>query len=139
MTALTHASNATHRSQSLRWAGRAALALFVWIGAAATVASATPAFAQMSPGAVLASKIFAIVVFAYAYMRATPDCTIDHALFVGVSWLVLSIITEVVISARSGHQWFALLGSPQHPFARDILLFIWVAAPALFARRRSLE
>lgn len=136
MTALTSASRA-QRTQSIQFATRAALALLVWIGAAVTVASANTAFAAMSTAAVVAAKAFAIVVFAYAYMRATRDCTLDHALLVGVAWLFFGIMTEVIMSARTGHSWASLLGPASHPLARDVLLFVWLAAPALFARQQD--
>jgi len=63
--------------------------------------------------------------------------TIDHALLVGVIWLILGVIVEVATSAHVHHAWFELLGSPAHPAIRNVLLVTWVGAPALFARYRT--
>jgi hypothetical protein len=65
------------------------------------------------------------------------EAGITHALGVGIAWLVLSIATEIALTTRVGHGWFTLLGSPDRPLLRNVLLFVWIFAPALFARRES--
>ena len=90
--------------------------------------------------AALGATLQTVGIFAagFAYMRlGVPDATVDHALVVGVVWLVLGVITEVAMAENVGHGWYELLGSPARPLWRDLLLFAWVAAPAVFARRRS--
>jgi hypothetical protein len=47
--------------------------------------------------------------------------------------VLLAIVAEIAITASSGRQWFALLGSPAHGGLRCVLLIAWVIAPALFA------
>ena len=81
-------------------------------------------------------KAAAIVAVAFAYMRLTArKATLDHALFVGVTWLVFSIVAELLFTRRLGHSWFELLGSPDSAL-RNILMFAWIGAPALFARQQ---
>ena len=48
--------------------------------------------------------------------------------------LILTVMTEIVVTTRIGHGWYALLGTPQWPLLRNIFLFVWIFAPALFAR-----
>ena len=79
--------------------------------------------------------IGAMIVAAFGYMRvAARDCDVSHALGVGIAWLVLSIAAEIALTSRTGHGWFLLLGAPAHPLLRNIDLFAWIYAPALFAR-----
>ena len=68
---------------------------------------------------------------------AAPESTLDHALFAGTTWVLLGIATEIAMTAISGHQWFALLGSPANGGLRCVLLIAWVLAPALFIRSRE--
>jgi hypothetical protein len=83
-------------------------------------------------------EVGAIVAMAAAYIRiASPEATLDHALFVGTTWVLLAIAAEIVITAASGRQWFALLGSPAHGGLRCVLLIAWVIAPTLFVRSRA--
>ena len=111
------------------------IVLFWVVGAMLTIA-AHVATASMAPRVIVVAKLCAIFVAAYAYMRLTArEAAVDHALFVGVAWLSLGIVAEVVMAATAGHGWFDLLGSPQKPLLRDVLLFAWIVAPALFARR----
>ena len=58
---------------------------------------------------------------------------------VGIAWLILAIVAEIAISSRLGHGWYALIGTPDHPLLRNLFLFVWVFAPALFARREAEE
>ena len=109
--------------------------LFWGLGAILTVA-AHLATVPMTPRVAVAAKLGAIFVAAYAYMRlAARNAPVEHALVVGVSWLALGIVTEIVMAAAGGHGWFELLGSPEKPMLRDVLLFAWIVAPALFARQ----
>ncbi len=108
-----------------------------WIVAAAAVAAAHLFLDTRSPGVAAIAAMTAIAVVAFAYMRlAASDVTVDHALAVGISWLVLAVLTEVAVGSWLRHGWFALLGSLQHPLLRNVLLFVWVFAPAIFARAR---
>lgn len=88
-----------------------------------------------SPGTAVAVKTAAIILVALAYMRLTArKATLDHALFVGVTWLLLSIIAELLLSRHLHRSWFDLLGSPDSAL-RNVLMFAWIGAPALFARQ----
>jgi hypothetical protein len=88
----------------------------------------------VSPAARVAVNSAVILVTAFAYMRLTArDPSLDHALFTGVTWLILSIVAELLLSRHLGRGWFDLLGSPDSAL-RNILMFAWIGAPALFAR-----
>jgi len=94
----------------------------------------------LSSKAGAAAEIAALVVTAYLYSRfVTREAGISHALGVGTAWLVLSIATEIALASRAGHGWFTLLGPPDRPLLRNVLLFAWIFAPALFARRDTLR
>ncbi len=91
-----------------------------------------------SPVACVALETSAIVAMAGAYIKLTaPEATLDHALFVGTTWLLLGIAAELVMTVTSGRQWFALLGSPAHGGLRCVLLIAWIVAPALFVSNRE--
>jgi hypothetical protein len=80
-------------------------------------------------------QTLAIVATALVYMKfAAREATIDHALFAGATWLVLGILAELVIAARIGHGWFEIIGSPASSL-RNVLMFAWIFAPALFATK----
>jgi hypothetical protein len=112
---------------------RAALAAVFWIVAALAVSLAHSKVAAPVEAAIV--EVSAILVIAAAYIRiAARAATLDHALFIGTSWVLLAIITEVVMTAHSGRQWFALLGTPANGGLRCVLLIAWVIAPALFVR-----
>jgi hypothetical protein len=115
----------TLSSVMLFWA--VAAALVVWVDRT-----------LVSPAAgVVAVKTAAIVLVGFAYMRLTArEATLDHALFVGVTWLVLTITAELLVTRHFGRSWFELLGSPDSAL-RNILMFAWIGAPALFARYRE--
>lgn len=109
--------------------------LLWWAGAAALVLIADRTIA--APAAGVAVKTAVIVLVAYGYMRLSArEATLDHALFVGVSWLVMTIVAELLMAQHFGHSWFELLGSPDSAL-RNILLFAWIGAPAVFARYRE--
>ena len=83
------------------------------------------------------SAVVTIVILfatAWAYMRFAGQCGVTHALGVGIAWLVLSIAAEMALAERLGHGWFSLLGSPAHPLLRNLILFVWIFAPAFFAQ-----
>src|SRR5437016_4011456 len=104
--------------------------LLYWAMAAVLVLWADRALS--SPVAGVGVKTAAIILVAFAYMRLTArKATLDHALFVGVTWLLLSIVAELLLTRRFGHNWFELLGSPDSAL-RNVLMFAWIGAPALF-------
>jgi hypothetical protein len=106
--------------------------LLYWAIAAVLVLAADRAL--LSPAARVGIKAGAIILTAFAYMRLTArDATLDHALFAGVTWLVLSIAAELLLTRHFGRGWFDLLGSPDSAL-RNILMFAWIGAPAIFAR-----
>jgi hypothetical protein len=109
-----------------------------WAVAAVLVATAHSMVDPISPKAGAALSIAGLIGTAWAYsLLVAREAGIDHALGVGIAWLVLSIATEVALTASIGTGWFALLGSPDRPLFRNVLLFVWIFAPALFARRGS--
>jgi len=59
---------------------------------------------------------------------------VTHALGVGIAWLVLSMVVEMVVATCLGHGCSSLLGSPARPLLRNVFLFAWIFAPAVFAR-----
>lgn len=104
---------------------RVATAGFVflfWLVAAAMV-TATQA------GEVVTIATLLVTAFAYTRLVAR-ESGITHALGVGIAWLSLSICAEIAVHAH-------LLGSPDRPLLRNVILFAWVFAPALFARRET--
>jgi hypothetical protein len=109
--------------------------LLYWAMAAVLVLWADREFS--SPAAGVSVKTFAIVLVAFAYMRLTArKASLDHALFVGVTWLVLSIVAELLATRHFRRSWFELMGSPDSAL-RNILMFAWIGAPALFARQHE--
>jgi len=71
----------------------AAFVLLFWIIAVLLVIAAQQVFGHAEPWMSVAAKTIAIVATALAYMRiAAPSATLDHALGVGVVWLVLVIV-----------------------------------------------
>lgn len=107
-----------------------------WIPAAMLVVAAHVELEPRSTILAAAATLVSIVLCAAAYMRlGARDAGTTHALGAGIAWLVLSIVAELVVATRLGHGWFALLGSPSHPLLRNVYLFAWIFAPALFAPR----
>jgi hypothetical protein len=114
---------------------RSLTVVLAWLAAALLVAVAHARLDRLSMPGSAAAVIGSILVMAYVYMRVwTRHADMTHALAVGIAWLALAIAAEVVVTSRLGHGWFALLGSPAHPLLRSVFLFVWVFAPALFAR-----
>jgi hypothetical protein len=134
MTAMTRPITPGSAQHNHRAASTAALVLVFWSIAALFVA-VTHQLLASSPVVSLAIEVIAIVSVAAVYIRViTPEATLDHALFVGTSWTLLGIVMEIFMTAGSGRQWFALLGSPANGGLRCALLITWVIAPALFVR-----
>lgn len=134
MTATTHSHSSQLDKPKHRRATCATWAAACWIAAALSVGIANSEMAS-SPVAAVVIEIIAIVAMAAAYIRcAAPGATLDHALFVGTTWVLLAITAEIIMTARSGRQWFALLGSPANGGLRCVLLIAWLIAPALFVR-----
>jgi hypothetical protein len=102
-------------------------AVIAWLVAAIVVAAV--------PFALAKAAIVIAAAFAYMQRRAT----LNHALAIGATWLVLAVVTEMAMSAHLHHPWYALLGPPSHPAMRMLLLIAWVAAPALFARESEVD
>ncbi|MEA2325148.1 MAG: hypothetical protein QOE68_107 [Thermoanaerobaculia bacterium] len=134
MTAMTHSHSSQLAKPKHRRASCAALAGICWIAAALFVAIAHSQLSS-SPVASVVVEVIGIVAMAAAYMRiAAPEATLDHALFIGTTWVVLAIAAEMIMTAESGRQWFALLGSPDNGGLRCVLLITWLIAPAVFVR-----
>lgn len=111
--------------------------VFFWAVAAVAVAGTHRFLEARSPASCLAVSVLLIVSIAFAYMRvAARGATMDQALFVGVAWAFLAVIAESVDVTHSTPH-YPLLGSPAHEAFRDLMVIAWIAAPALFARRRS--
>lgn len=135
MVTVTHQTTRiaeTHRHP----ATTAALVVLFWIAAAATVATAQAKLRPIAPAVGAVAAIAAILLAAFCYTRlCAPHAGISHALGVGIAWLALGIAAELVMAMRVGHEWEAVLGSPDRPLLRNIFFFVWIFAPALFARR----
>lgn len=115
---------------------KAAMAVVFWSVAALLVALIHQKVDAASPVTSVVMEVLAIVATAGIYIRVvSPDATLDHALFVGTTWVLLAIAAEIIMTASSGRQWFALLGSPAHGGLRCVLLIAWIVAPALFANQ----
>jgi len=109
------------------------LAVF-WAAAAAMVILTDGIVGSGAPLVSTLLKVAAIVASAFVYMRwAAQEATLDHALFGGVVWLLLAIATEIGMTMLFHRGWYALLGSPASAL-RNVVMFAWVIAPALFAR-----
>ena len=133
----------TYATQEVRQRRRsvvttATLIVLFWALAATLVVLVHREIEPVSPLAGMAVKACVLLLTSLAYVRlVAPESTVHHALLVGLVWLVLAIAAEVILTAISGHNWFALIGSPVRPLLRDVLLVSWIASPALFARRSA--
>jgi FtsH-binding integral membrane protein len=139
MTTMTRSVEPLARNRRRAVTTAAFVALF-WAIAAVLVATAHLQFDRISPLGSAAVEIAVLVGVAFGYMRfAARDGTVDHALLVGIVWLLLTIVAELLIQSRVHHGWFALLGTPARPVLRNVFLFVWIFAPAMFARRESID
>lgn len=120
--------------------GAAALVFLFWIAAAILVATSHIELDALSASGGAVAAIAAIVGAAYAYTHwCARECSVSHALGVGIAWLVLAIIAELSMTTWLGRGWYALIGTPDRPLLRNLFLFVWIFAPALFAQRKSTE
>lgn len=111
-----------------------------WAIAAVLVALAHLRLDGASAWISAAVEIGVLLGVAFCYMHfAARQATVDHALLVGIIWLLLAIIAELSIARYVHHSWFALLGSPLHPVLRNVFLFVWIFGPAVFARHESMD
>ena len=116
------------------------LVVLFWALAAILVGTAHLRLDRASQWGGAATEIGAVIVVAFIYMRfVARQPGVDHALLVGVIWLLLAIVGEIAVAGYVHHGWFALLGSPARPMLRNVFLFVWVFAPALFARREAID
>jgi hypothetical protein len=114
----------------------AVMVVLFWGVAALLVAATHQTIEPITPVGSVVAKVCAIVLIAFAYVHLTVQkATLDHALFVGVVWLLLTIAGEIAMTMLSHRGWYDLLGSPASAL-RNVVMFAWVAAPALFARNR---
>lgn len=135
MTAVTHPIQVQPFSRRRHHpAITAALVSLFWIMATILVLTAHVEIAPRSALGGATATLGAIVVSAYCYTRcAARQAGVTHALGVGIAWLVLSIVVEMALATRLGHGWFSLLGSPGQALLRNVTMFAWIFAPAIFA------
>ena len=123
-----------------RFATTAALVTLFWLLAAVAVGAVHAEIDPLSASGGAVASIAVIVIAAWCYTRFCARCAgISHALGAGIAWLSFGIVAEIAITARLGHGWYAILGTPDRPLLRNIFLFVWIFAPALFARRAGLK
>jgi len=133
MTTMTHAA-APFAETKHHPLSTVALVLLFWMIAALLIVGTHRIVDPISSNAGVVLKLGAIVASGFAYMRLTArKATVDHALFVGLAWLLLDIISEIVASQAVGSGWFVLIGAPTS-HVRDLMLFTWVVSPAIYAR-----
>jgi hypothetical protein len=117
-----------------------ALVVLFWIVAAALVFAVRIEIAPRSATASAVSILAVLLIVAWAYTALVARCAGGgHALGVGITWLFLTVVTEMVMTSHFGRGWFALLGPPDRPFFRNLILFAWIFSPALFAHSCSAE
>ena len=118
----------------------AVLVAVTWIGGAVLVAAAHTWLDNLSVSGGAVATSASIAAIAFVYMRVcAPQATISHALGVGIAWLSLAIVTEMVVVTQTGAPWYGLLGSPERPLLRNCFLFVWIFAPAFFARNADAD
>jgi hypothetical protein len=114
------------------------LVVLFWAATAVVVATAHIEIDPLSTSGGAVATIGAIVVAAYCYTRfCARNSGTTHALGVGIAWLLLAIVTEITLTTRFGHRWYDLIGSPDRPLLRNVFMFTWIFAPAIFARRED--
>jgi pheromone shutdown protein TraB len=119
---------------------RGAMVLLFWIAAALLVLAAHRVLDPNSAVAAATVKVVAIVGVAFVYMRVTArELTLDHALSVGVAWLLFNVVAELLTAKVLGHGWFELIGAPSSPWLRNLLMIAWIGAPAVFSRSEPVE
>lgn len=116
----------------------AVLVVAFWSIAALLVVIVHQRIDVASPVASAIVKVGAVLMMAAAYIRLTAsETTLDRALFVGTTWVLLDIAAEIAVTTISGHPWFALLGASANGGLRCVLLIAWILAPATFIRSRG--
>ena len=114
----------------------AALVFLFWAAAGVLVVSVHEEIDARSASAGAAATIAAIAIAAWAYTRwCARNAGLSHALGVGIAWLTLAMAAEMAMTTRLGRDWYDLLGSADRPLLRNIYFFVWIFAPAVFARR----
>ncbi|HEX7831085.1 MAG TPA: hypothetical protein VF787_15625 [Thermoanaerobaculia bacterium] len=114
----------------------AVLIVAFWLAAAALAGTAHVELDPLSSSGGAVAAIASVFLAAYAYTQlCARNAGMSHALGVGTAWLTLAIVVEIAMTTHLRHGWYALLGSPTHPLLRNLFLFVWVFAPAFFARR----
>lgn len=114
---------------------RSAQVVVFWVIAAVLAFIGHTVVAQRSRNLGEAFAMLSVFIVAWAYSRtASPDFTVTHAMMVGVTWVVLAVAAEIANGARTGHGWYELMGHPDRPLLRNMMLFVWVFSPAIFAR-----
>src|SRR5258708_24926353 len=138
MTPMTHSVAPRVERRKHHAPLKAALAIVFWSIAAVLVALAHQRLDATDPVVSVVIEVGAIVVMAAAYIRiVSPEATLDHALFVGTTWVLLAIAAEISMAADSGRQWFALLRSPAPGGLRCHLLISGGLAPPGFVHPHS--
>jgi hypothetical protein len=91
----------------------------------------------LTPAAIALMKIAFIITVAAAFARVVRRASPDLFLATGVGWLFLSIAADFVAGVRSVDVAYRLLGDPTvvPESLRNLTILVWLAAPALFARR----
>lgn len=113
------------------------MVVLFWIVAAVLVTTIHRTIVTASPVSLIALKAAAIILAAFGYVRLTArQATLDHALVVGTVWLLLAMASELAATAHWTRRWFELLGASDSGL-RNVMILAWMAAPALFAQRRT--
>jgi hypothetical protein len=109
--------------------------LLFWLIAAILVVTAHRLIEPYSQPLAFAIALGSTLASAWGWSLATREAGVSHALGAGTVWLILSVVVEMLVSARWHRGWFTLLGTPERPLLRSVALFVWIFAPALFVRR----
>lgn len=137
MADMTH-PNARFAETRHHFTTMAGLVVVFWMAAAAAVTVAQTKLHPVSPAAATVATIVVIVLAACCYTHlCARNAGISHALGVGIAWLALGILTELVMATQVDHGWFGVLGSPHRPLLRNVIFFVWIFSPAIFARRED--
>src|SRR6185436_6342197 len=100
---MTYSATPPIQDQKHHAVTRVAMAIVLWSIAASLVALTHQQLDAMSPLDSIVVEVGAILAMAAAYIRvAAPEATLDHALFVGTTWVLLAIAAEIGMTATSG-------------------------------------
>lgn len=118
----------------MRFCVTPALVVLFWVIAATPFVALHVRSQSMPPDAAACIKVGAIIVAAFCYTRwGARACTVDQALLVGITWLLLDIGADLAATRYLGSN-VEFIGDTTTPILRDIVLITWIVAPALFAR-----